>query len=249
MTPAALVFTLLVVAATCLATGVSSRSLLDEHDLKNELSTDLFSPRLKSSAAGYRFLPPRLGPLEVDSDNLQLLDIVIVASVDGRLHALNRASGQALWSMAPSATSPIPSTLAPLVRTVHIETDPDITDEDSPHQEIYIIEPQSGDIYVMSSPDSPLQRLPFSMAQLVDMSPFSFAGDDDRRVFVGRKETSLMSVQLATGKVMGVIDTACPWDPLDNLAGKCNLDSDMEDLDDTETRCTTSSEVFIGRTG
>ncbi|KAH9903443.1 hypothetical protein C8Q73DRAFT_674698 [Cubamyces lactineus] len=185
------------------------------------------------------------------NEDLELLDIVLVASVDGKLHALNRTSGASLWSMAssPSDSAPSPSAFGPLVRTQHPDLDPDLTDEDDPTQEIYVVEPQSGEIYVMSSPDSPLQRLPFSMPQLVEMSPFSFSGDEDRRVFVGKKETSLVLIELETGRIKATVDSECPWEPFEDLAQSANK-VDLDELENTESPDDpfTPNEVFIGRT-
>lgn len=112
-----------------------------------------------------------------------------------------------------------------------------------------MIEPQSGDIYVMSSPDSPLQRLPFSMAQLVDMSPFSFSGDEDRRIFVGSKQTSLLLVELETGRIKATMDPTCPWQGFEDLADPQGID--LDELEGSEPSKVTSSprEVYIGRTG
>lgn len=198
----------------------------------------------------FRFRPPITVDADTINEDLRLMDIVLVASVDGKFHALNRTSGQTLWTMSASSAfaGSAPSTLGPLVRTTHIDTP---ADEDADHQELYIIEPQSGDIYVMASPSSPLQRLAFSMSQLVDMSPFSFSVDDDRRVFVGRKETSLFSIELETGKVKEV-NSECPWDPFEDLSqnGK-EKDIDLEDLEGSEPPkpMPTSTEISIGRTG
>ncbi|KAI9056342.1 hypothetical protein FKP32DRAFT_1586082 [Trametes sanguinea] len=184
------------------------------------------------------------------NEDLELLDIVLVASVDGKLHALNRTSGRPLWSMAStSGTAPTPTAFGPLVRTEHPDLDPEGTDDDDPTQEIYVVEPQSGEIYVMSSPDSPLQRLPFSMPQLVEMSPFSFSGDEDRRVFVGKKETSLLLIELETGRIKATVDSECPWEPFEEIVKS----SDQVDLDELESADTiedtsTPNEVFIGRT-
>ncbi|KAI8989133.1 hypothetical protein BD414DRAFT_486154 [Trametes punicea] len=191
------------------------------------------------------------GPTFGRNEDLELLDVVLVASVDGKLHALNRTSGTPLWSMASSSTSttPAPTAFGPLVRTEHPDLDPETTDEDDPAQEIYVVEPQSGEIYVMSSPDSPLQRLPFSMPQLVEMSPFSFSGDEDRRVFVGKKETSLLLIELETGRIKATVDSECPWEPFEDLAksaGKVDLD-ELENPDPAEDAIT-PNEVFIGRT-
>ncbi|KAJ7326429.1 hypothetical protein DFH08DRAFT_816747 [Mycena albidolilacea] len=180
----------------------------------------------------------------------ELLDIVLVASVDGKFHALNRTTGHTLWSMSSfsssSTTVSPPSSLAPLVRTRHIDQDPDLTD-DNAYQETYIIEPQSGDIYVMATPTSPLQRFPFSMSELVDMSPFSFsAAADDHRVFVGRKETSLLVVELETGNIKATIDSACPWDPFEDLREDDEVD--LDELEGSKPPMSKPTEVFIGRT-
>ncbi|KAJ7704317.1 hypothetical protein B0H17DRAFT_8100 [Mycena rosella] len=190
----------------------------------------------------------RDGPTPDPLGDSELLDIVLVASVDGKFHALNRTTGHTLWSMASFASSSTsvaqPSTLAPLVRTRHLDHDPDLTD-DGAFQETYIIEPQSGDIYVMATPSSPLQRFPFSMSELVDMSPFSFAAADDHRVFVGRKETSLLVVELETGTIKATIDSECPWDPFEDLRDE---ELDLDELDGTKPQISKPTEVFIGRT-
>jgi hypothetical protein len=141
-----------------------------------------------------------------------------------------------------------PSTLAPLVRTNHIDHDPDLTDEGAAYQETYIIEPQSGDIYVMATPSSPLQRFPFSMSELVNMSPFSFASADDHRVFFGRKETSLLVVELETGNIKATINSACPWDPFEDLR-EGDDEVDLDELEGSKPPMSKPTEVFIGRTG
>ncbi|KAJ7747931.1 hypothetical protein DFH07DRAFT_775880 [Mycena maculata] len=185
-----------------------------------------------------------------DMDTLgdsELLDIVLVASVDGKFHALNRSTGHTLWSISSFASSRganQPSTLAPLVRTSHI--DPDLTDEGA-YQETYIIEPQYGEIYIMATPSSPLQRFPFSMSQLVDMSPFSFAAADDHRIFVGRKELSLLLVELETGDIKDAIDSQCPRDPFEDLRDE-DQEPDLDKLDGSKPEMLRPTEVFIGRT-
>ncbi|GAK66148.1 uncharacterized protein PAN0_011d4370 [Moesziomyces antarcticus] len=84
---------------------------------------------------------------------------------------------------------------------------------------IYIVEPSSaGDIYVLSSanpgagsaaslsgePGSvQLDKLPLTLPQLVELSPFSFAGDDTR-VFVGQKQTTLVELNIHTGELGAV---------------------------------------------
>ncbi|KAJ7809386.1 hypothetical protein B0H14DRAFT_2608098 [Mycena olivaceomarginata] len=150
------------------------------------------------------FWPPPLhkcnvsGPVKQPdplADNSELLDIVLLALVDGKFHALNRTIGHTLWSMSSSSSSS--TVVSPL--------------------ETYIIELQSGDIYVVATPSSLLRRFAYSVPELVDMSPFSFATANDHRVFVGRKATAEVVVELETGEVrFGGPDT-CPWGPLPDL--------------------------------
>jgi serine/threonine-protein kinase/endoribonuclease IRE1 len=140
---------------------------------------------------------------------------------------------------------PVPAILGPLVSTKHLDVDPDIDDDPFTH-ETYIVEPQSGDIYVTTSnsPTAPLQRLPFSMSQLVDMSPFSF-GEADSRVFVGRKKTSILLIELETGRVKAVLDSECPWDDRNDSTEQEVMDVDLDELEGQEH----PHEILIGRTG
>jgi hypothetical protein len=185
------------------------------------------------------------------SSDLDLLDVLLVASVDGKFHALNRTSGNTLWSMSsfPSSTSiSAPATLGPLVRTNHVDQAPDLTDETT-NQELYVIEPQSGDIYVMATPTSPLQRLPYSMSELVDMSPFSFLWSGDHRIFVGHKETSLLRIELETGKFKATrTSSECPWDLYDDQ-NDGDREVDLDELETSKAQTSSPTEVFISRTG
>ena len=120
-------------------------------------------------------------------------------------------------------------------------------------QEYYVIEPQSGDIYVMSSKSEPLQRLPFSMSTLVDMTPFRLSGEEGSKIFIGRKETSLLLIELETGRIKQTISSECPWneheDPFEDLKEtEERLDfAEQDDARPPKPRKTT--EVLVGRTG
>ena len=181
------------------------------------------------------------------SDDLQPLNIVLLASIDGNLHALNRSTGTILWSMSSNSPNS-PSTLAPLVRTRQTV----LLDEDS-QQEYYVIEPQSGDIYVMSSKSEPLQRLPFSMSTLVDMTPFRLSGEEGSKIFIGRKETSLLLIELETGRIKQTISSECPWneyeDPFEDLK-EPGEGFDFDEQDGVKPpKPRKPTEVLVGRTG
>ena len=210
---------------------------------------DLYEPALDA----LRHHTPHGHPTTADGA-LELLNVVLVASVDGKFHALNRTNGGKLWSMPSSppphgASQTVPSILEPLISTKHLDADPDLGDDSFAH-ETYIVEPQSGDIYVTSSnsPTAPLQRLPFSMTQLVDMSPFSF-GETDGRVFVGSKKTSILLLELETGRVKAALDSECPWDAWNDFAEQDVMDIDLDELEGIKPSRLYPSEIFIGRTG
>ncbi|KAF8128728.1 hypothetical protein EV363DRAFT_1507755 [Boletus edulis] len=235
MRPLSLCFLLLLLLALALAHSIALH--------RDVLDTRHTSPLSNARAWTRTASKPTLGD---DAEDIKLVDIVLVASIDGTFHAVNRTSGQRLWSMS-AAASDIPSSLAPLVRTKHAAIDYDLTDDDDAHQELYIIEPQTGDIYVMATPTSPLQPLSVSMSQLVELSPFKFDREEDKRVFVGKKETSLLSIELETGKVK-TINAECPWNPFEDLTEKDEIDLDeLEDYPSGNDKFV-PTEVFVGRT-
>ncbi|TFK29552.1 hypothetical protein FA15DRAFT_664103 [Coprinopsis marcescibilis] len=172
--------------------------------------------------------------------DFELLDIVLVASVDGKFHAFTRKEGRPLWSMssfARAASPATPTSLAPLVRTVHADHDED----DMGPSETYIVEPQTGDIYVANHEEGSLQRFPFSVPELVDMSPFTSPGDEENRVFIGSKKTSLLLLELETGKIKATLDSECP--PYEDNRDEMDGFGEEENSGRPAT-----TEVFIGRT-
>ncbi|KAG8915378.1 bifunctional endoribonuclease/protein kinase ire1 [Tulasnella sp. 408] len=160
--------------------------------------------------------PPKVSFREssLGSDELKLVDVVLLASVDGRFHALKRTTGRMIWSMdRPIANTRVAVThLKELISTNHghlLKTNDVSLDDfidDPASTETYIIEPQSGTIFVSpadSTREDSLHRLPFTMQQLVDMSPFRM----DHRTFVGKKRTSLViTLDLASGELVEVLD-------------------------------------------
>lgn len=122
--------------------------------------------------------------------------------------------------------------------------------DEAEEEEIYAIEPHSdGDIYVFvkdaDAAAGTLQKLPLSISQLVSMSPFTFPGDTSR-IFVGRKESRLVGVDLKTGKLVGVFgpnDGWCEWregkDGMRRSGDECEegIEGRPEDL------------LYMGRTG
>ncbi|KAF9653686.1 hypothetical protein BDM02DRAFT_1648160 [Thelephora ganbajun] len=235
----AFVYNFLAIAFVIVSIAVQSLATLSRRELR--------------TAPGHRDEYPLIPPLgsqhygSQGSNDLELLNIVLLASVDGSLHALDRSTGTILWSMSSNSLNS-PSALSPLVRTQQAVIFDD--EGDDSQQEYYVIEPQSGDIYVMSSKSEPLQRLPFSMSTLVDMTPFRLSGEEDSKTFIGRKETSLLLIELETGRIKQTISSECPWneyrDPFEDLKeAEGELDSDEQDGVRPPRKPT---EIFVGRT-
>ena len=159
----------------------------------------------------------RLSDESQDGAIPQLADIALVVGIGGEIHAVRRDTGLWVWSVHDD--NPLEQRddvlRTPLVKSSSGQSGNTTTDEVE-DEEIYIIEPHSaGDIYVYHKPTGKMQRLPLSVAQLVDMSPFTFpiesAADGDGRLFVGRKETKLVGVDLQTGKLVGVFGPEAGW--------------------------------------
>ncbi|KAF8337115.1 uncharacterized protein EI90DRAFT_3044948 [Cantharellus anzutake] len=147
-----------------------------------------------------------LVPPHTEAEELQLGDVVLAASVDGNFHAFDRINGRLKWSMQTLPSGPAnQSLLYPLVHSEQPSLH-DIHDDGFHLHETFVIEPQSGEIFILPPgglADTPLERLPYTIMQLVDLSPFQFPGDD-QRMFLGRKETSMITLDLNSGKVLSV---------------------------------------------
>ncbi|KAJ1301123.1 hypothetical protein OPQ81_003536 [Rhizoctonia solani] len=147
---------------------------------------------------------------------------------------------------APPMASQSP--LYNLVRSDHRPlVDSEQLDDD---EETYVIEPQTGEVFVLHPDDTPVERLGYTIPQLVELSPFKLPGDDDR-VFYGSKTTSLISIDLLTGRILGVYGERCAWDDNDSAEEPpIDVNAMLDDLDGTQElpRKQRPIEVVIGRT-
>lgn len=109
---------------------------------------------------------------------------------------------------------------------------PAADDDSEPDDETYIIEPTGdGDIYVYSRTSGGLDKLPLSMQELVNLSPFRFPGDSSR-MFSASKNTKFVGVDLKTGRLVGIFGSSagwCEWDEADELTGGAKAQEDCED--------------------
>ncbi|CAG8528964.1 14687_t:CDS:2, partial [Racocetra persica] len=162
-------------------------------------------------------LPPKL--------DLSPINLVLISTLDGNLHGVDRYTGHVLWSLEGAADgSLIKTSTRPSTKQYNVSDNCDndkfdydlfpyndngqpIDDSqlsklnDDPDLEItYIVEPNNDGILYMFSPETGLQKFPQTVKQLVMNSPFRSV---DGKVFiVGSKSTKFFAIDPATGKVL-----------------------------------------------
>lgn len=201
--------------------------------------------RAPPSSNGHPAPPPPAPVVEHD-----LLDFVLISTVDGALHAVNRDDGNVKWTLRDGVD--------PLVGG-------DIRGGGS--GEDFIVEPLTGGLYVfeedMEGPSGQrrVRKLPLSVEQLcvsvkchqlnlsdrcrIELSPFTFP-QSPSQVFTGRKQTSLLTLDLRTGEQLDCYSSS--WnDSLRNDPVRVCPNAQL--LDELEGQGRSNRDVlFVGRT-
>ncbi|KAI5290854.1 bifunctional endoribonuclease/protein kinase ire1 [Ascosphaera aggregata] len=132
-------------------------------------------------------------------------DFVLLATIDGSLHARDRRTGAPLWALE------VPT---PMVETTYHRENPtrgDLNKNIQPEDDLlWIVEPsRDGDLYVYhQGSDGGLQKLGLTVRALVDNTPYS--GLDPPVTYTARKETTLYTVDVRTGAVIRVFSSQGP---------------------------------------
>ncbi|KAJ9102214.1 hypothetical protein QFC20_005043 [Naganishia adeliensis] len=143
-------------------------------------------------------------------DDLELLDLVLVQTIDGGLHALERKTGVLLWSRDGFGAQQQGNATGVVKMRVRPRGSYDYEEGEGAVEPVYILDPHDGQLYVFLPEDTPgvaegdevdarLQRLPITMEQLIDLSPFTFP-QEHSHVFIGSKSTSMRAIDLQTGQ-------------------------------------------------
>lgn len=156
----------------------------------------------------------------IEHADLELGHIALVATIDGALHGLDRATGREIWAVGEGKLA------QPLVFSSYGKNHHSLDDVINEARNtgdtetlralrglgIYVAEPSTGgDLYMLRIRDGDtrprLEKMPFTLPQLVDLSPFSFSSDDTR-IYVAQKHTRLLELNVFTGKIGAVFDSA-----------------------------------------
>ena len=133
----------------------------------------------------------------------EVADFVLLATVDGKIHARDRKTGEPKWALEADT---------PMVEIVYNERNSSLESEEGERLEddelVWIVEPsQDGNLYVYSGPDLGMQKLGLTIKQLVeDLSPF--AGQDPPVVYTGQKKNTLFTVDAATGSILKMFSSS-----------------------------------------
>ncbi|KAK3677698.1 bifunctional endoribonuclease/protein kinase ire1 [Recurvomyces mirabilis] len=164
-------------------------------------------------------------------------DIVLLATVDGKLHARDRTTGAARWQLEVDT---------PMVETVYHRhnrsLDENGVEVDDP---VWIVEPsQDGSIYLYA-PGSGLgmQRMGFTVKQLADMGPFAEQGQP-AMAYNAEKKTTLYTIDAATGNILKVFSSA---GAISNDDRSCRRVNPLESLEE-EDECEPIGTLLLGRT-
>jgi serine/threonine-protein kinase/endoribonuclease IRE1 len=135
-----------------------------------------------------------------DIADWEVEDFVLLATVDGKLHARDRRTGQERWELGA----------APMVETTYHERQHDRNrssyedfDLNSMDDVLWIVEPsKDGNVffYRPSGPDAGLFNTSLTMKQLVEES--SYAGKDPAVIYTGSKTSTMVTIDAFTGTII-----------------------------------------------
>ena len=166
-------------------------------------------------------------------------DIVLLATVDGKLHARDRTTGAARWQLEVDT---------PMVETTYHRQNKSVDERGSEvvDDPIWIVEPsQDGSIYVYV-PGSGLgmQRLGYTVKELADLAPY--AGEGLPAVaYTAKKENTLYTIDAGTGNILKVFSSA---GAITNDDRSCRRVNPLESLEEDDEECEPIGTLLLGRT-
>ena len=162
-------------------------------------------------------------------------DFVLLATVDGSIHARDRKTGAPRWKLEVDR---------PMVETTYHVPNNSLLDGSKPEYDfLWIVEPsRDGDIYIYNQGGlGGLQKLHLTVKQLVaDMSPYESL--DPAVVYNGEKKTKLYTVDATTGTISKVFGAGGSL----SKEPRCPKPGGLDVLDDEE--CATRGSFVLGRT-
>ena len=132
-----------------------------------------------------------LAPSARSLQDWEVEDFVLLATVDGRIHARDRYTGEEIWEL----------TGQPMLETIYNVSDGTGKLQDQPF--VWIVEPkEDGALYFLTpGPYPALHRLGMTVKQLANMAPYSSEDPALPVVYNVEKSTFMLVVEAASGKI------------------------------------------------
>jgi serine/threonine-protein kinase/endoribonuclease IRE1 len=163
-------------------------------------------------------------------------DFILLATVDGTIHARDRKTGEARWALEADK---------PMVETTYHRANQSVGKESHAEDDfLWIVEPsRDGSLYIYhSGPNPGIQKLEMTVKKLVEeLSPY--AGDDPAVVYTAEKKSTLYTVDARSGKVLKMFS---PRGSSVNDDNSCRRVSGLESPDGDE--CGSGGTLTLGRT-
>ncbi|EEQ32656.1 bifunctional endoribonuclease/protein kinase ire1 [Microsporum canis] len=161
-------------------------------------------------------------------------DFVLLATVDGTIHARDRKTGAPRWALE------VPS--SPMVETVYHRANRSHSSKDAQFEDdfLWIVEPsRDGNLFIYNKgQNGGLQRLGLTVKMLVDETPYS--GIDPPVTYTARKETTLYTVDARTGSILRMFSSRGLVDP-DQTCRRLN------DFKPAGDECKSGGKLTLGR--
>jgi serine/threonine-protein kinase/endoribonuclease IRE1 len=162
-------------------------------------------------------------------------DFVLLATVDGSIHARDRHTGAERWNLEVDR---------PMVETIYHRQNNSGIQEHRPEDDfLWIVEPsRDGDIYIFDQGRNiGLQRPQLTVKQLAqDFSPY--AGEDPAVVYTTEKRTTLYTVDAATGIITKTFSSSGSSGSADTSCKRINR------LEGEGQECGSNGSIMLGRT-
>lgn len=162
-------------------------------------------------------------------------DFVLLATVDGSIHARDRNTGAPRWELEVEN---------PMVETRYYPQNRSNSESRKAENDfLWIVEPsRDGDIYVYNHFGNGLQKLHLTVKQLAeDMSPYESV--DPAVVYNAEKKTKLYTIDAATGRITKVFGTTGTFS---KSHPSCPKSTGLQGIDEEE--CGPSTSLVLGRT-
>ncbi|KAI9750174.1 MAG: bifunctional endoribonuclease/protein kinase ire1, partial [Candelina submexicana] len=163
-------------------------------------------------------------------------DFVLLATVDGTIHARDRKTGASRWHLEVDK---------PMVETTYYPRNKSFSGHHRPENDyLWIVEPsRDGNLYIYNpGPNAGLQKLDLTVKKLVEeLSPWE--GGDPAVIYTAEKKSTLYTVDARTGKILKWFSTGGSSFNDDSSCPRVNSLASPEDQE-----CGLSGRLTLGRT-